>query len=110
MFTIKHLSPMGNEALYEAGMVSFLPAPTAAGLDQPANTAQHQLGTLAFTEPGHTGMNELRDGNVYVMNENGSTVAKYDLGGWYASLKGEPHGAVATAAGSHFMKPDGRIG
>lgn len=88
MFTIKHLSPHGNESLYEARIVSFLPAPTAAGLDQPVNTATHQLGTLAFNEYDKIGLSELRDGSVYVMNENGSTVAKYDLGGWIPSLAG----------------------
>lgn len=85
MFTIKHLTHDGNEALYEALMVSFMPAPTAVGLDQPAGTSAHRLGTLAFSEPRQVGLNELRDGSVYVMNENGSTVSKYDLGGWYAA-------------------------
>lgn len=62
---------------------------------------------------------------VYVMNDKGATVAKYDLGGW-AGPVGPIGGSVGAtpprvehgfdAGGQplpdvgHFMKQDGRIG
>ena len=82
MFTIKHRTPYGNEALYEATRVSLAVAPIPEGLDQPSGTSVHHLGVLVFSEPGETHESSLHDGMVYVMNENGSTVSRYDLGGW----------------------------
>lgn len=82
MFTLKHITPDGNEALHEAIGVLFIPI-EAAGLGQPAYTAKHQLGSLWLTGPDpNAPISEIRDGRVYVMNETGATVANYDLGGW----------------------------
>lgn len=82
MFTIRHMTPAGNEALYEATEVSFTPTPQAP-LDQPAYAAAHQLGTLWLISPDpKASRSEITDGRAYVMNDAGATVASYDLGGW----------------------------
>lgn len=89
MFTIKHLSPHGNESLYEAREVIFLPAPPSPGYSQPAGTSTVSLSNFQFKPADSNAFEELSDGTVYVMNDAGSTVSKYDLGGWYTTLKGE---------------------
>lgn len=81
MFTLKHLTPSGNESLYEATEVFFTPD-ESAGLAQPSGTATHSLGTIGYQISPGAAVSGLADGYVYVMNEAGSTVAKYDLGGW----------------------------
>lgn len=79
MLTIKHITPMGNETLYETPEVSYSahPKPIDRGLDFGPLT-----GSLWYTSVLTGQMVELRDGMIFVMNGNGSTVAKYDLGGW----------------------------
>lgn len=81
MFTLKHLSPTGAEGLYEADEVFFQPD-ESAGLAQPSGTAAHSLGIVSYKEAGGSTLQGLTGGYVYVMNEAGSTVAKYDLGLW----------------------------
>jgi hypothetical protein len=105
MFTIRHMTPTGSEALHEAQSVSFTPIEPAP-LGQPALTAQHQLGSLWLTPPDpNAPLVELRDGQVYVMNETGSTVAKYDLGGWkYPSSILGPDDPGASLVGSRLPK------
>lgn len=77
MFTIKHLTPFGNEGIFAASDVAFSPT---EGVTRPAH--QQQTGTLFYrASPGDT-YNELRDGKAYVMNDGGATVAVYDMGGW----------------------------
>ncbi len=84
MFTIKHLDPLGNEALYSATEVTHssydIPKPYS-----PTETGQafsDLTGSVWYHRPNDNEFIELRSGMVYVMNEHGSTVAKYDLGGW----------------------------
>lgn len=90
MFTIKHRTPYGNEALYAATNLQFCPVEGAA-LNQPVGSARESLGVLYYRGvpdgPLHE-LDSLNDGQVYVMNETGSTVAHYDLGGWEAKSTG----------------------
>ena len=78
MLTIKHITSMGNEALYEATEASYSPH------DEQSNNGHASLtGSVWYVAPNpNAPLREIRGGLVYVMNENGSTVAKYDLGGW----------------------------
>jgi archaellin len=80
MFTIKHCTPLGNESVIQTPEVTYSPHPTPA----PAEDGRTALtGTVFYIRPGAGGEQiELRTGTVYVMNDAGSTVAKYDLGGW----------------------------
>jgi hypothetical protein len=87
MFTIKHRSPFGNEALYRAANTQFCPI-EGAPANQPVGFATAPLGVLYYRGDTDGPLHELEQidsGQVYVMNEAGSTVAHYDLGGWVVS-------------------------
>ncbi len=80
MFTIKHITPMGNEALHLAHEVHYTPAaePRTQG---PGFGAL--IGTVFYAPDAKANhFLELHSGNVFVMNEGGATVSKWDLGGW----------------------------
>jgi len=87
MLTIKHRTPFGNEALYVAINTQFCPI-EGVRLNQPVGFSPDRLAVLYYREPGdgvNAPLSQLEDGQVYVMNEAGSTVAQYDLGGWAVS-------------------------
>lgn len=79
MFTLKHVSPMGNEMLIETDQVSYTPH-----AEPPAPEPGYGLsaGNLWFKSRISDELVPIPTGSVYVMNEKGSTIAKYDLGGW----------------------------
>lgn len=81
MLTIKHITPMGNEALYEASEASYSPHAEPRHFNLNYNPL---LASVWYADQPNAPLREIRDGTVYVMNEKGSTVAKYDLGGWCA--------------------------
>ena len=72
MFTIKHILPSGEELLYESDIANHVPLSVSG---RPPSL---------WIEPASSGGSrfELITGMVYVVNGNGKTVAKYDLGGW----------------------------
>lgn len=82
MFTIKHISPMGNEMLIETEEVSYAPH---AEPPMPDDGFGESAGNLWFKSRITDELIPIPTGNVYVMNDNGSTVAKYNLGGWAQS-------------------------
>ena len=87
MFTIKHLTPHGNEALYTATNLQFCPV-EGTHTDMPVGFAKDPLGVLYYRSPGDSvvkPLEQIDNGQIYVMNEAGSTVAHYDLGGWVQS-------------------------
>lgn len=65
MMTIKHVSSMGNELLYETPEVSFTRGDNAT----PATVWYKRDNELV----------PLTGGRVFVMNGHGSTVSRYDL-------------------------------
>lgn len=73
MFTVKHVSPTGYEAIYEAAEVSFTPETSDTTLGK-------QLATVWYTDPKTREIKSLNAGHVFVTNEAGATVAKYGLG------------------------------
>jgi hypothetical protein len=81
MFTIKHITPMGNEALYPAVEVTYSAYAAPMLNEPPFQALTGSVWYVPSLEPGQCSI-ELRSGTVYVMNDAGSTVAKYDLGGW----------------------------
>lgn len=82
MLTLKHCTPLGNESVIETPEVTYSPKQDVAP-PEPGRTPL--TGTVFYARLGAGGeFIELHDGTVYVMNENGRTVAKYDLGGWGA--------------------------
>lgn len=75
MLTVKHITIADAESVYEVeGRVTF-------SSKEPQNTAaaaKELFPCVAFfTESGHE---RLTGGTVFVMNDHGKTVARYDLG------------------------------
>lgn len=68
MFTVKHTNPNFYETLYSCREVCYHPHDDVAGPE------------AIFLYGGDAAMETLQFGTVYVMNENGATVSKYDLG------------------------------
>lgn len=71
MFTVKHTSPTWEDNLYTAAGVRFCPRQIASNSDIP-ETVWVRDAELRVEFP-------ITDGVVYVMNDAGSTVSKYDL-------------------------------
>lgn len=74
MLTVKHISLCGKETIYPAFTVEFRPADSKPKQEPPAKNS-----VVAFTE-SHYVVAELGDGTVFVMNEHGKTVSRYDIG------------------------------
>lgn len=70
MMTIKHITAIGEEFVYPTSHVNFVPA--NAKCAAPATDS-----VWRYDEEGRA--YEMRDGRVYVMNEHGTTVARYDM-------------------------------
>ena len=77
MLTVKHISPSGDEVICLAREVRKSPkvSPTGTG-------SLGAAGSLWIDEPDGSTRCLGSWGTFYVMNEQGSTVAKYDFGGW----------------------------
>lgn len=75
MFTVKHTSPTWEDSIYAATRVRFTPRPTI-----PMSTGDLPPETVWVNEGGHEF--PITNGVVYVMNDAGSTVSKYDLDAW----------------------------
>lgn len=72
MFTIKHVTPSGNEELHYGSSPIFVSAESPEGRER-GNAIVH------YTDANQQ-VQDIRWGKVYVMNEFGKTVATYDLG------------------------------
>ncbi len=68
MLTIKHVHIGGNEVIEQVDRAEFVPAPIS-GPGVPGVRADRVNDVLTFT-----------GGTVFVMNDFGKTVARYDLG------------------------------
>ena len=78
MFTIKHVHPDGQEFIHRGELPRYVPveAKKSAQVQLPGEATHSHV---AFDVPGWP-CQILYSGTVYVMNENGKTVARYDLG------------------------------
>jgi hypothetical protein len=74
MLTVKHVERSGHEGVTTAESVIFDPA-TGADNEWPHG----QVVAFGVPRPVSDGCNRYGNGLVYVMNDGGSTVAKYDL-------------------------------
>lgn len=74
MLTIRAMGIHGDQSVFQAATV-------IRGSD--AEKTNGEAGQIEFYDAQH---NEAHDpiyfGNVYVMNENGKTVASFEMGGW----------------------------
>ncbi len=81
MMTIKHVTALGNESVIETDEESYTPADSPQTFDI-LGTARTSTGTDWWRSAPTAELVPIRDGDVYVMNGHGSTVARYHLGGW----------------------------
>lgn len=84
MLTVKHITPDGEEALYEAHEVRFNPNSIGESKGRTPSRGTLLCHGSRGDEP-YAPVATIMAGTAYVMNSSGSTVAKYDLGGWYLS-------------------------
>ena len=66
MFTIKIIKPSGEQQLYEVEWVAYHPQSKTGSVE-----------TVEFKKPLDPSLYLVDDGEVYVMNSNGKTVADY---------------------------------
>lgn len=97
MLTVKHITLSGAETLYQAYEVSFQPTDAESQVKRRSPIeSRHVGGTLHLTKPtmspGELGTYDfgIQGGTVFVMNDKGATVSRYDLG-----ASEVPHGADA---------------
>jgi hypothetical protein len=76
MLTIKHIRFDGAETIDYADRVIFYPSDNADQL----NTPCPHWGGLITAVGAISGGVDWKSGVVYVMNDNGATIGKYDLG------------------------------
>lgn len=72
MLTVKHIGLSGEEMLYTTPVVNYVPGTDKSPIGDPATV---------WIEPDKSGARyPLTGGTVFVMNEAGRTVARYDIG------------------------------
>lgn len=90
MLTIKHIEPTGHETIWPAIRVTY----------QPESDFERAPPKMWIDRMGERGLVDTIDigsaGSFYVMNEQGKTIAKYDLGGW-----AKPQPSMAEFPGSN---------
>jgi len=87
MLTVKHIALSGRETIHLAHEVTFIPTDAASNMKtrSPIESA-HEGGRLEIVTPYHVPgepgghVMGLEGGTVFVMNEVGKTVSRYDLG------------------------------
>lgn len=95
MLTVKHIRFDGAETIDHAERVIFYPDDSCeGGGSRPA--VPHLRGVVTLVGATSGGV-DWHSGLIYVMNENGATVAKYDLGPGVSSNAADQLG-VALAA------------
>jgi hypothetical protein len=79
MLTIKHISLGGSEIIESATSVWFMPKGSEDPFgEQP--TGPRPASDLLYAAPGKKHPASFGDGTVFVMNEAGNVVSRYDLG------------------------------
>jgi hypothetical protein len=70
MLTIKIILPNGSQIVEETCKVYYDHGEKGEGIDD----------NVLYIEPKSTAQTRIREGEIYVMNENGKTIANYYLG------------------------------
>lgn len=91
MLTVKHITLSGEEFVYTTTHTNYVPAN--------AKNCAPASDSLWIYEGADERARELCGGTIFVMNERGSTVARYDIG---ASMV--PLGVQTTASGSGKLR------
>ena len=92
MLTVNNMLPSGEEIIYETAVANFVPV-RATG-----NQVEGAMDTL-WIERDDGGRMPLVDGDVFVMNDKGATVARYILRWPGPSVDSE-----TSQAGSHSVE------
>lgn len=74
MLTVNHMTTSGEEFIYPTTHINYVPERSGPQFAETPATVWH------YDEEGRA--YPLTGGKVFVMNDAGGTVAKYDLGGW----------------------------
>jgi hypothetical protein len=93
MFTVKHISLTGSEEIHQSNACRFTPERHQLTSDQPPNSP-----ATVWIDTG-----PLTGGTVFVMNDAGKTVSRYDLGGSmvpYSKTDGTASGLSVGVYGS----------
>lgn len=93
MFTVKHISISGDEVLYAAEDVACRQCrePSSTAVGEPWRSVV----TIKHRDHPHR---DLHNGTVFIMNEAGATVSRWDLGASQVPL-----GDDVTGSNSHHM-------
>ena len=70
MFSVKYIRISGHEEIYPALRVSY----------HPKDTDPQELPACVFMDKPDGSTQQLLDGTIFVMNDMGKTVSRYDLG------------------------------
>lgn len=70
MMTIKHITEAGEEFVYPTTHINFVPAEAKCATGQQSSLWWYDSAGRAY---------EITEGTVYVMNGEGSTVARYNM-------------------------------
>ena len=103
MLTVKYVSPDGDETVFPVLTVCFTPRKIGESLVTPnADVAPNAGVTFDRPKDSGPGLMQVSSGCVYVMNENGKTVSKYDLGPygdvpWVAAATAPARASVSAA-------------
>lgn len=93
MFTLRHIEDNQHESIRQAKWVSYDPGfgPSSKG------ERGLQYGNAEMDVDRQPTVDEgcFASGTVYVMNENGKTVAKYDFGDWRTDVAKQNREAAA---------------
>ncbi len=77
MMTVKHITLSGEEFVYPTSHVNFVPA---SAVGQQGTNSEYKPKDAVWRYDADGRAFELSGGTVFVMNEHGKTVARYDIG------------------------------
>lgn len=97
MITVKHIDRHGAERVFAAIRVEY--QAHKLGYEPPCEDGfSRSTGRAVFVFSPPYDSEYVYDGSVYIMNEAGKTVAKYDLGGWARPVPQMPDPITFTTA------------
>lgn len=101
MFTVKHISLSGIERVNLATEVTFWPQRDPGTSERSISGKEEIRPRVDYTEPhGHSSYHI--DGTIFVMNDKGATVSRWDLGASPVPLRDDVTGQnVRTKIGGH---------
>jgi len=86
MMTVKHITLSGEEFVYATSHVNFVPATALQGANYASGSAAVPDTVWRYDADGVA--RPITGGTVFVMNEHGKTVSRYDIGASMVPLTG----------------------